>query len=161
MKALRVNFIYRFSDIAMTKKSDISIDKKENSLKHIIRQPLLCLLKNINFKSFICIVVILFTACKESTDYNKIEKQLLNKEKNKIAYQLETVKSGNVWGYCIKKDNKTIISQTHIPSIKGINYFQSEKDAKKVGNLMLFKINNGIFPPSISKEELDSLSIKY
>ena len=126
-----------------------------------MKQTSLHIIKNIKFKLFICIVGILFSACKENTNHNKNEKPLLNKKKYENVYKLKTYKIEKGWGYYIKKDNKKIISQTHITFFNGVSYFQSEIDAKKVVDLMLLKINDGIFPPSISKPELDSLNIKY
>ena len=48
-----------------------------------------------------------------------------------------------------------------IPAVPGNQGFATESDAKKVGELMLYKIKNKIMPPSIDVRELDSLGIKY
>lgn len=64
------------------------------------------------------------------------------------------------WGYDIMKNGKLLIHQPHIPAANGIKGFDSEKDAKKVAELMIEKIDEGIFPPSITLEELKELKIK-
>jgi hypothetical protein len=80
---------------------------------------------------------------------------------NSNSYQVKTIRHAQGWGYEIKKGEKTIIKQLTIPSISGKRVFTSEKDAVAVGDLMVKKIENNIFPPSISKKELDSLSVSY
>jgi hypothetical protein len=37
--------------------------------------------------------------------------------------------------------------------------FATREDAEKVANLMLYKVKNGIMPPTVSIEEMDSLKI--
>lgn len=86
--------------------------------------------------------------------------------KEKIAttvgvYHIKTVRHNNGWGYEIKQDEKTIIRQLSIPSIGGKQSFTTKEDAQKVGLLMAKKLDQKIFPPSISKKELDSLQVAY
>ena len=52
-----------------------------------------------------------------------------------------------------------IINQPHIPSIQGNKAFSSRFKAAIAAQFILDKINNNIFPPSISPEELDSLGV--
>ena len=72
---------------------------------------------------------------------------------------VETMNSENGWGYNILKDGKPFIRQANIPSIPGNKGFDSEEKAKTVGNFILFKIQNGIMPPSTNRTELDSLGV--
>jgi hypothetical protein len=66
-------------------------------------------------------------------------------------------KSG--FGYNILVDGAIFIHQNSIPSIQGNKAFSSKEKAELVANLMVNKLQNNIMPPSISKEELDSLHI--
>lgn len=63
------------------------------------------------------------------------------------------------WGYNITIDGTEYISQTHKSAAGGDQGFSTQEDARKVGNLAAEKIRQGLFPPSISVEELDSLGI--
>ena len=63
------------------------------------------------------------------------------------------------WGYKIFKDGKQYINQPHIPAISGVKGFESEEDALKTADLARYKIENGIVPPTITIEELDSLQV--
>ena len=54
-----------------------------------------------------------------------------------------------------------LIIQPHIPAIQGIKGFETKRQASIIGNYMIYKINNGIMPPSISVQDLDSLKIVY
>jgi hypothetical protein len=63
------------------------------------------------------------------------------------------------FGYDLIADGKPMIHQPHIPAISGLKGFASKADAEKAGMLMKYKIENGIMPPTISMEELDSLKI--
>ena len=65
----------------------------------------------------------------------------------------------NEFAYQILKDGKMIINQMNIPAVQGNKGFPSKETALKTGELMLNKIKKGVFPPTISKEELDSLGV--
>ena len=65
------------------------------------------------------------------------------------------------FGFRILQGETPMIDQPHIPAVSGMNGFASAADAQKVAELMMYKINNGIMPPSITIEELDSLQIDY
>lgn len=65
------------------------------------------------------------------------------------------------WFFKIYKGSKPFINQNHIPSIQEAKAFNDSMQAANVGNLMKYKLENGIFPPSISVQELDSLKIIY
>lgn len=81
-------------------------------------------------------------------------------------FSLSTFKNegaGNVsgYGYDILNDGKIMVHQPHIPAVNGMKGFSSKEEAEKAGSLMLTKIQNGIMPPTLSIEELDSMKIKY
>ena len=124
MKQLQVNFKYCFTLKATTNENDISVDFKEaNSVKYFIKQTLLSAIKSKKFKSFFGIIIILFLSCKENTNNHKNETPVLNTKNYENEYKLKAYKIEKGWGYFIKKDNKKIITQTHIPSINGVHYF--------------------------------------
>lgn len=63
------------------------------------------------------------------------------------------------FGYDIIANGKPYIHQPHIPAIAGNRGFATEAAAKKAGEFILTKIRKNIMPPSVSKEELDSLGV--
>ena len=65
------------------------------------------------------------------------------------------------FGFEILQGTSPLIIQPHIPAIQGIKGFETEEQAAIIGNYMIYKINNGIMPPSISVQDLDSLEITY
>ena len=75
-------------------------------------------------------------------------------------YSFQTIHDEQIgWGYQILKGTKVYINQPHIPAVSGNNGFSSEKDAVKTAEFALYKIENGIVPPTLSKTELDSLGV--
>lgn len=67
----------------------------------------------------------------------------------------------NEFQFEISVNGQPFILQKNIPAISGNHPFRSENDARKVGELMKYKLENNISPPAISIHELDSLQIKY
>ena len=63
------------------------------------------------------------------------------------------------WGYQILNNGDLYINQPHIPAVAGNKGFDSEAKAATTGDFILYKLNNGLFPPTISQEELDSLGV--
>lgn len=88
------------------------------------------------------------------------EKSLEENPKNKPVYSIKVIAiSDSTFGYEIFQNNSLYIRQLTIPAISGNRYFKTKNQAKKVGNFVLTKLNNGIIPPTISLVELDSLEI--
>lgn len=77
----------------------------------------------------------------------------LPRNNKSTGYIVETYRSGNGWGYRIFKDEKVVILQPYMPSVKGERSFPDEKSARDIGELVLFKLKNNI-NPAISSEEL-------
>ena len=65
------------------------------------------------------------------------------------------------FGFEILQGTNPLIIQPHIPAIQGIKGFETKEQAATIGNYMIYKITNGIMPPSISVQDLDSLKIIY
>ena len=80
--------------------------------------------------------------------------------KNRFSYKIFTVE-GNGFGYNIYDENRIIIRQPTIPGLPGNKGFCTKSDAIKIAQLVVYKIENYIIPPSISRKELDSLNITF
>ncbi len=76
-------------------------------------------------------------------------------------FKVETIRGEHGWGYHIRQDTTLVIEQKVIPGVPGINGFATEDEAKKTATLVKQKLDRGIFPPTISPHELDSLGITY
>jgi hypothetical protein len=76
-------------------------------------------------------------------------------------FKVETIRAEYGWGYRVREDTLPVIEQKVIPGIPGNNGFATEQEAAKTGALVKQKLDRGIFPPTISTHELDSLGIKY
>lgn len=72
------------------------------------------------------------------------------------AFQRETG-----WGYRIYSDTSVIIEQVYIPGVEGAIGFKTEASAIKTGKLVEQKLQNKIFPPTVTFHELDSLEVNY
>ncbi|MEP6677404.1 MAG: DUF4907 domain-containing protein [Ferruginibacter sp.] len=63
------------------------------------------------------------------------------------------------FGYNIFQKGTLYIHQPVIPAIAGNKGFASANDARKIAELMVYKMNHHIFPPAVSVGELDSLKV--
>jgi len=63
------------------------------------------------------------------------------------------------WGYQILQDGKLAIDQKHIPVIQGYKGFSSKEKAEKTGGFIVEKMKKGVFPPTLTETELDSLGV--
>lgn len=66
----------------------------------------------------------------------------------------------STYGYRILKSGKLFIHQPQIPALPGNKGFQTKELATKCAELVIDKIQDGILPPTITIEELKSLSVK-
>ncbi len=64
------------------------------------------------------------------------------------------------FGYDILMDGKVYVHQPNVPALPGNNGFDTEEKAKRVAELVKYKIRNNIMPPTVEVRELDSLGIK-
>lgn len=77
-----------------------------------------------------------------------------------LSYEIIEVDSG--YGYnIVLDDGKPMIKQHHIPGIQGLKVFANEEEAKKIAELVKYKLENNSMPPSVTLNELDSLNISY
>jgi hypothetical protein len=65
------------------------------------------------------------------------------------------------YGYNIYANERLLVHQPSVPGICGTKGFGRKVDARKVAELVIKKISQGLMPPTISQKELDSLQIKY
>lgn len=85
-----------------------------------------------------------------------------NKSEKTPEFTVETFENAkNEWGYRIMQADQIFINQPHIPAVSGRLGFQNEREAESVGNLVVHKLESGEMPPSVTREELDSLNISY
>jgi hypothetical protein len=65
----------------------------------------------------------------------------------------------NTYGYNIKTNGRILIHQPNIPALPGHEGFKTEEFAITVAELVISKIRQSNFPPSVSVYELDSLGV--
>jgi len=63
------------------------------------------------------------------------------------------------FGYNIIRAGKLYIHQGTIPAISGTKTFSSQMKAMHAAEFVIHKLKIGIEPPSVTKEELDSLGV--
>lgn len=74
--------------------------------------------------------------------------------------RIEIITSNDsTFGYDIFRDEKLLIHQPHVPAVPGSKGFNAREHAMKVAELVVEKIRNNTFPPSVSVDELDSLGV--
>ena len=63
------------------------------------------------------------------------------------------------FGYEILSDGKLLVQQTNIPGQPGNTACTTKADAEKLAVLVADKVKRGDMPPTVTKEELQQLSI--
>jgi hypothetical protein len=63
----------------------------------------------------------------------------------------------NTWGYDIYSNKKLIIHQPIIPGIQILHGFKTKNQAEKAALIVINKMKNGEFPPTISIQEINAL----
>jgi len=100
---------------------------------------------------FLILPFILLYSCGENKPNSNTDSEI---------YSIETFENAREnWGYKILNEGNLFINQPHIPAIQGNKGFKSSNDAEKAANLIIYKLEAGIIPPTITVEELDSLGV--
>jgi hypothetical protein len=107
-------------------------------------------------------VVLAFVSCKNSEE--KLETEEKKTENSAVidndSYSSKITFDENTgWGYQIFKGAKLLINQNHIPAIQGMKGFSSKEKAQKTVDYIMAELKEGIFPPTITPEILDSLNV--
>lgn len=77
---------------------------------------------------------------------------------SKYSYEVFNVNEKN-FGYAISKNGIQIIHQEHIPGLSGNHRFRNRKSTEEVAELMIRKLKQGEFPPTVSQAELSELGL--
>lgn len=77
--------------------------------------------------------------------------------KSIFTYKILMANSEGGFGYDIYQDGKLIIHQPYIPAVSGNQYFKNSFRAETAANLVVYKLQHNIMPPTLSIRELDSL----
>jgi len=118
------------------------------------------------------LLILFIVSCENSSEKIKKEtdksvipetqvQKLQEKKSNffKSLYEVRVVESSLGWGYEIWKEGVMVINQTHIPAIQGLRAFESQIQAEKAAEIIKIKLDQGVFPPSISIGELQSIGV--
>lgn len=107
-------------------------------------------------------IVVAFIGCDESkvkTDDTKSTDSETVKDSTPEYTVIAVEQPESGWGYQILQDGKLAIDQKHIPAIQGLKTFSSKEKAEKTANFIVEKMKRGVFPPTVSETELDSLEV--
>lgn len=109
-------------------------------------------------KQVLFFALFILISCENESKTSLLKEQ--NLIETKVSYTFQTFETTDLgWGYCIFKGEKKILNQPHIPAIQGNKGFQSQEDAKTVAKLVLDKINQGNFPPTVTEQEMIEMDI--
>ncbi len=61
------------------------------------------------------------------------------------------------YGYEIWKEGKRLIRQENLPTFEGIVRCPDRACAQRIGEVILQKLNEGQFPPTMEREEIEKL----
>lgn len=110
-------------------------------------------------RSLILSILLVVSGCtSRPTEQNNSEEKE-NKTAISPMYQVVITENTGGFGYQILKDGKLVIDQPTIPAIQGNQFFSTREKAQKTADYLVEKLNKGIFPPTLSVEELDSLGV--
>jgi hypothetical protein len=97
--------------------------------------------------------------CQDFTHQKRADSARNQIDADSVSYAIISVNK-NEFGYDIFRDNKLLIHQPQIPGVPGNKGFETKAEAEKVAALMVEKIRKGIFPPTVTIDELKNLKIK-
>ena len=126
-------------------------------------------------KNFAIVLSVFLVSCfgiSEETTIEELDQEFKNSienasepqeaiiETNVDVYSVKTTFApDHGWGYQILNNGELYINQPHIPAVAGNKGFDSEANAQTTADYIIYKMNNGLFPPTVSPEELDSLGV--
>ena len=115
------------------------------------------------------ILVLVFVSCKDAVPKKSPKNEELTltdkpkeaekREKNSSVCEVRTVENSLGWGYEVWQNGAMVIKQEHIPAVQGIHAFSSQEQAQKAAEIIKAKIEQGIFPPTMSMAELQSIGV--
>lgn len=119
------------------------------------------------------ILVLVFVSCEDAVPKKSSEKSPENedltltdkpveaekREKDSSVCEVRTVENSLGWGYEVWQNGAMVIKQEHIPAVQGIHAFSSQEQAQKAAEIIKAKIEQGIFPPTMSMAELQSIGV--
>lgn len=105
---------------------------------------------------FIAIFLALFISC--SKQGQKKDNAAFRKGVDKITFEI-VLNVDKTYGYTIRDEEEIIISQKTIPGVAGASGFSKKQNAETVALLVIHKIRNGVFPPTVTGQELESLNV--
>lgn len=90
----------------------------------------------------------------------KPQAQTSNRSLKKSKYHLVILHDQSIgFGYDIYEGNQVKIHQPHIPVVEGLQGFKTAEDAQKVAEKVIEKMDQGIIPPTLSKDEMLILGV--
>ena len=115
------------------------------------------------------ILVLVFVSCEDTVSKKSIKNEDLSlkdkpveaekREKDSSVCEVRTVENSLGWGYEVWQNGAMVIKQEHIPAVQGIHAFSSQEQAQKAAEIIKAKIEQGIFPPTMSMAELQSIGV--
>jgi len=78
---------------------------------------------------------------------------------NQPEYTVKVFEVENGWGYSIFEQEKLIIRQQYIPSVKDQKHFKSKKDALTIGALVIEKLKHHKIPSITAQELKNNISL--
>ena len=115
------------------------------------------------------ILVLVFVSCEDAIPKERLKNERLSlkdkpveaekREKNSSVCEVRTVENASGWGYEVWQNGAMVIKQEHIPAVQGIRAFSSQEQAQKAAEIIKAKIEQGIFPPTMSMAELQSIGV--
>ncbi len=118
---------------------------------------------NYTLMGSIFMLIMLFTlslSAQKKIKKSSIEHKHSQLNNYRLTYKIILAEKGT-FGYDIFDNNRKMIHQPSVPGMPGNKGFKRKTDAAKVAQLVLHKINHNQMPPTVSKQELDSLKVKF
>ncbi len=109
-------------------------------------------------------LLVFFMSCGETNTKKNISETSTKTTSTKLPVkklEVKTFQNENGWGYDIFRNGKRYIHQPSKPAVGGTNGFDTKLQAQKFGELVVYKIEKGIIPPTVSIMEVDSIIDRY